>query len=160
MYTGYLVVPENLNAYDAAVTGSFRDQAGNQATTKQAETKLTIQTPPLPVQLSATATDTMTVTVTWTRTSSTDFLTYLVCSSATSTVALTDQVASITNIGQQTYTDATLTPGETRYYRVFVKNFSGLTTGSATVQVTTPLASGVRPAGTEGSNSRSSAANP
>ena len=141
IYTGYFEVPEDLNVFNATVTGAFTDASGNQAQPLPAVTKVNVQTPPQPVQISAVANDTTTVSISWTRSNSSDFAAYLVCRDQTSSVDTNDQITAITNTGALSYLDNTLSPGTTYYYRIFVKNFSGLVTGSATFSVTTPASS-------------------
>ncbi|MGH7495681.1 MAG: hypothetical protein ACREOO_25270 [bacterium] len=139
--TDYLIGPglEVLNAY---VYGHFTDVAGNVAPTATASGRVTIQLPPTAVILYEPTTlvnDATALSLRWTRNSDTDFFSYQIRRSRDAVVSLSSVlVREFNSVQSTTHTDTNLDPGTRYYYRLYVFDTAGNSTGSNIVQATTP----------------------
>ena len=131
VYYGQYEVPVNSNLFQAIVTGSFTDAAGNSALPTPANELLNINTPPAPVTLARTVNVDGEAVFSWNLSLEPDFLSYRLYSSATPTVDVTSLLETVINDPLVT---VFVTPTSTRYYRVFVFDQHGASAGSNVVQ--------------------------
>src|SRR5574341_262026 len=89
-------------------------------------------TPPAAVVLAAPAkVDSTRLKLVWTQNSDSDFASYRIFRSTSANVDTLDVLVTIINqAGTTTFTDENLTTGQTYYYRLFVYDSKGLSTGS------------------------------
>ncbi|HKK20669.1 MAG TPA: fibronectin type III domain-containing protein [candidate division Zixibacteria bacterium] len=137
VYTGWYIVPINANLLDGTVTGSFTDEAGNNAPSALASPLLNINTPPSPVQLVGYL-DGDSARFNWTTTNDADFEAYRLYRSSSSTVD-----TSSTMIDYEPGTGGTsfayrVGAGNSYYFRVFVFDRHGAFAGSNTVRISNP----------------------
>ncbi|MCJ7496805.1 MAG: hypothetical protein MUO78_01540, partial [candidate division Zixibacteria bacterium] len=126
------LIPLNLEMEGALVTGNFKDEAGNQAPTFTAPGKVTIQSPPTAVLLFPLSSSTQSkLTIYWTKNQDNDFYSYRIYRGKTSLVSndslLVNTILSSTTTS---FTDTGLSSGTTYYYKVYVYDKSGLSSGS------------------------------
>jgi uncharacterized protein YcfL len=97
-----------------------------------------LSTSPVPVTLSALAVSTFEISLTWTRSTSQEFASYRVYRGTTPSVTNASQlITTLTSQGTQAYTDTSLSASTVYYYRVYVYDHAGLTSGSNTATATT-----------------------
>jgi len=138
VFYGSWTVPGGFTLNNGSVTGTYRDEAGNSAPQITAVRTLNIFTAPPAVTLSASALSTYEISLTWTSAVSNNFASYRIYREAGAVVTETSElITTITSGGTTSYTDTDLEAGFTYYYRVFVYDNIGLSTGSATVSATT-----------------------
>ncbi|MFQ5628689.1 MAG: fibronectin type III domain-containing protein [bacterium] len=142
IYETDYVVRQGLEVQNAFVYGHFTDAAGNAAPRATATTKVTIQSAPAAVKLNEPTTISENITalkLTWTPNSDTDFVSYKLMRAQNATVTLTSTLAVEFNSQNTTeYSDTNLQPGTDYYYRVFVFDRAGNSTGSNVAQGRTP----------------------
>lgn len=139
-YVARYIVPANLAVDNAIVNGTFTDQAGNAAIGVSAPQPLTIRAAPVAVQLAAPLVEpSFRVSINWTESPATDFSAYRVYRRTSEPVTVSSTlIETIAAKGTLTTGDTTALPGTKYYYRVFVFNKAGLSTGSNTDSITTP----------------------
>ena len=137
---------EVLNAY---VYGYFTDAAENVAPRATAVSRVTIQTPPLPVILqepTIIANNPTALSLRWTPNTDNDFIIYQIRRSRNFIVSLSSiLVASFNDQKINTYTDNDLEPNTEYFYRVYVFDTAGNNSGSNIVQSRTPINEPPRP---------------
>ncbi len=136
LYSYRYVVPLNVSANDAEVTGSFTDPAGNQAPRLVCGRLLTILTaPPDPVTLAATAAGDS-IRISWSASTEDDFQSYrLYRQQGAGTVDENDQLISVI-IAQTTTSFVDVLAGAgTWLYRIFVVDENNQSAGSNTVTI-------------------------
>ncbi len=127
IYYGSWRVPAQFYLNEGVVTGQFIDRAGITADPLQAQQTINIYTAPEPVILTATALSNFEIMLNWTQStvSPGSFAGYKVYRDLTPNVTESSRlVESITSQGITSYTDTTLNPETTYYYRLFVCNSS------------------------------------
>jgi fibronectin type 3 domain-containing protein len=126
-YEADYVIPGAADVIDGTVTGNFTDAAGNQAPARVALTYLNIANPPQPAQLSSFAVSETEMSITWTKSSATDFASYMLFRStgagvdSTSTLVKTETNSSTTSFG-----DTDLKVGITYFYALYTVDKSAL----------------------------------
>lgn len=130
VYSRDYTVEEDLQLFEATVTGSFRDQAGNQASPRVASGRLTILQDPTPVVLrTPTSESPSELTLTWSQTADElRFGSYRVYRATAPNVYQNPArrlQTEIFSIAQTTYTDQDLDPSQTYYYVVEVRDEFG-----------------------------------
>jgi len=141
IYENDYLVRGSTEAENAVVTGHFIDRAGNFATTVQAAGRITIRRAPISVDLisvSPIVSDSTELNIFWTRNTDDDFANYRIFRSTSPGVDTSSPLVTI--IQDQTattYTDTTLASNTTYYYRVYVFDTTGLSSGSNEVSGTT-----------------------
>lgn len=140
IYAARYIVPTDLVVDNSQVTGNFTDAAGNAATPTVAVQTLSIQSSPLPVQLTQTeALASYEVALTWTQAASSDFASYRIYRNPTA--AVTEQSKLMSTISAKstvTYTDTTVNENTKYFYRIYVYNTYGLSAASNVDSATTP----------------------
>ncbi len=145
LFSRAYVVPLDVQVAQGLVTGSYKDEAGNVATSDlTASEYLTIANPPTAVTLAAQlVTDNdgnRSISLSWTSSPDNDFETYRLYKDNSAGIQDTDTdlIIWITESKSQTeFSDINPTPG-TFHYRVFVFDQQGLATGSNEVTITVP----------------------
>ncbi|MEW6413420.1 MAG: fibronectin type III domain-containing protein [Candidatus Zixiibacteriota bacterium] len=133
VYHGQYVVPVGSNLFEAVVTGNFTDAAGNSAVAVRGEQLLSINTPPDAVEIVLVA-GVDSVRFQWTRSEEDDFASYQIYSAANSSVDLADtRVAIINAVEPPSPWYAVAAPAVNTYYRVYVFDQHGASTGSNVV---------------------------
>jgi len=128
-------------AENIVVAGHFIDRAGNFAATVQAAGKITIRRAPISVDLisvSPVVSDSTELNIFWTRNIDDDFANYRIFRLTSPGVDTSSPLVTI--IQDQTatsHTDTTLGSNTTYYYRVYVFDTTGLSSGSNEVSGTT-----------------------
>lgn len=131
IYSANWLVPINTTINNGIITGEFVDRAGNNAISKQATQTLNVFSPPLPVTVAAFALSTFQIQLTWTESESGSFTAYRIYRSLTPNVTTASQLLiSIDDQGQSSFIDSTLNDNTTAYYKIFVYDNTGLSTGS------------------------------
>ncbi len=132
-------VPLNFSLNNGVVLGSFTDRAVNRISQQSATRPLTVFATPLPVTLSVEALSDSVVELTWTRSVSGNFAAYRVYRGSNANVNLSSTLLT-TLEGQATisYRDTSVAAATTYYYRVYVRDQSGLSAGSNVASATTP----------------------
>ncbi len=140
VYQNELIVPNDLTIDGASVTGTFVDPAGNRATDRLSDQRLTIANPPLAVSIvSLTLEENLGVRVRWSQAATTNFARYLIYRANSAAVDETSTlIGTVTSNGTLSLVDTTAAPNTTVHYRVFVENTLGLTAGSGVSNLTTP----------------------
>lgn len=139
-YSKLYIVPVGLTIADGEVSGTFTDAAGNSAVEAQALELINIQNsdPPVAVTLAASLIDSTTAQLTWTRNEDDDFASYRIYRSVTVDLILVSQdhlmQTILTDQGTVSHNDY-LQPGSVFYYRIFVFDAEGRSTGSNQVVV-------------------------
>jgi fibronectin type 3 domain-containing protein len=140
VYSANWVVPINTTINNGIIAGDFVDRAGNNATQKQATQTLNVFSPPLPVTAAAFALSTFQIQLTWTASESQSFTAYRIYRSLTPNVTTASQLLiSIDDQGQSNFIDSTLADNTTAYYKVFVYDNTGLSSGSNEVSAQTQV---------------------
>lgn len=131
VYTGEWIVPTLMNLTNGPVTGRFTDAAGNGPVMRNSDYVLNIASPPAPVNLAAAARPSTDIELTWSQTTSTDFSSYQIFRSVSSSVDNQSPLVELfTSRTTTSWKDTTVTAGTTYYYRLYVFNLSGLNAGS------------------------------
>ncbi|TFH64979.1 MAG: hypothetical protein E4G91_04075 [Candidatus Zixiibacteriota bacterium] len=126
-YEADFVIPGAVDVIDGTVTGSFTDAAGNQAPARAALTYLNIANPPQPSQLSSFAVSETEMNITWTKSSATDFASYMLFRSTGAGVDSTSTlVKTETNSSTTSYSDIDLKVGITYFYALYTVDKSAL----------------------------------
>ena len=134
IYKGGFVIPANTNLYNGVVSGFFTDKAGNNAPVVTSYTFLFINTPPNPVELFVSFLS-GTATFSWTPSTTSDFESFRLYRSNTSTVSENDELIYYgTASGTRSF--AYDPPTGTSYFRIYVVDQHGVSAGSNTVQIT------------------------
>jgi fibronectin type 3 domain-containing protein len=137
----YIILPQ-FDAQEIDIVGQFTDNLGNKAPEVNLVGVLTVLNPPAPVQLfpaQLLATATPSVHLSWTRNNDSDFLSYHLYKSLSPHVDSTSALVSAFTVKQQTTAvDSGVQSDQTYYYRLYVTDIQGLSTGSNTVQITVP----------------------
>ena len=127
-------IDANLDFEDQIVYGDFIDRAGNLAGQAQANTALTVRRPPDAVTIySINAPDGFfnRLQISWSASSAPDFAQYRIYRDTSAGVDSSNYlVRTITSSGIVTVVDTGLTENTRYYYRVYVMDNTGLTTGS------------------------------
>ncbi len=136
-------VRSGLEVVNAYVYGNFTDAARNVATVATASIRVTIQSRPTAVVLqepTAIAGSMTSLSLRWTPNTDTDFASYQIRRVQDANVSLSSLLVKELNDARVTsYVDSGLDPGTTYYYRVYVFDTAGNSTGSNIVQKTTPV---------------------
>jgi len=148
---------------NAAVTGRFTDDVGNEASPLDGAKRLSVQEGPDAVELVATEAaeppDAAAVTLRWTQFQGTNFASYRVFRSEMAPVDSSKKLVRTENsIGTVSFTDTDVVEGRTYHYRVYVVGTSGLMSGSNTMlravpNVRPPAAVTIEPINSIGPNS-------
>jgi len=121
---------------DANTTYFYRlyvvDKSGLSTATDSVSGTTLPDLPPEPVVLSAPSpVDSTRLKLTWTQNNDSDFASYRIYRSTSANVDTQDVLVTVINqAGTTTYTDENLTTAQTYYYRVFVYDRQGLSSGS------------------------------
>ena len=139
-YSARYVVPVGVVVSDAVVTGAFTDAAGNRAETAIAAARLDIHPNTIPdaVTLAVALVDSARARLSWTESPDTDFESYRVYRSVSPGITEDDLFLMVAIVSSRTATgyDDFLAANGAYYYRVFVFDLEGLTSGSNEVVVT------------------------
>jgi len=134
VYEGDFVIPTGPEVESTLVVGNFTDRAGNVAAELNAPSRVTIRRPPRAVELIEVApviSSSNSLNLFWSRNSDTDFANYRIYRSLIPGVDNTSPLVTIIqNQATVSFTDSTLVPNTTYYYRVFVFDVTGLFTRS------------------------------
>jgi len=134
IYSGYWVVPGNFTVNNGSVTGAFTDAAGNRAVQVTAQELLNVNNPPEPVELVAVLLPD-TVSFTWTQDTEDDFASYRLYKGSTGSVSTADSLIAV-ETGRSAVTFRYALADATGYYfRIFVFDGHGLSTGSNMVGI-------------------------
>ncbi|MCB9462761.1 MAG: fibronectin type III domain-containing protein [Candidatus Eisenbacteria bacterium] len=130
VYSRDYVAEEDLQIFEALVTGQFTDQAGNRASPRVASGRLTVSQDPTPVVLGAPQSSTPTeITLSWSQTPDairfSNYRVYRGTSANVYTNPARRLLTEIFSIAQTTYTDTDLDPSQTYYYVVEVRDDFG-----------------------------------
>jgi hypothetical protein len=130
IYSRRYIIPVNFEVTDGIVTGKFHDAAGNSADDRTASTLLNISLPPQAVKLAVRAQDSSSV-LTWTTNADDDFASYQIYRDTIPGITETTG-RLLTIINSQSTTTFTDTRPDNRkyYYKIYVCDQRGLTTGS------------------------------
>jgi fibronectin type 3 domain-containing protein len=157
VYERDILIP-SATVSQVAVTGRFTDDAGNQASATRAPRTLSVQQSPDPVTVlgleAAVPPAAAAITLRWSQYQGPDFSAYQIFRSESAPVDSSDRLIRTTpSLSSQDYQDTDVIEGHTYFYRVYVLNSSGLSSGSNTsslqvpnlrppdtVQMTTPTA--------------------
>lgn len=143
IYTLDYLIEEDLVLVDGIVTGFFTDEAGNQAPSRVAASRLTVGRPPDAVTLlTPTNVSEESVSLSWTQSLTNAFAQYRIYRGVAPAV-LEDPKArllgTLTSASQTTYEDRTeLEQNQTYYYMVQVVDDFGISSESNVVSATTP----------------------
>ncbi len=141
MYERDYIVPFGLQTNAATVSGHFTDRAGNQAFAVLAPGVLTIQTLPVPVTLLQPNANDITgasVYLNWSSNTDSDFSEYKIFRADVSGVTLKSTlVGTLSDQSVTSFQDTTVTQNKEYFYRVFVSDTFGLSSGSNEINVTT-----------------------
>jgi fibronectin type 3 domain-containing protein len=120
-------IPGAVDVIDGTVTGNFTDAAGNRAASRAALTYLNVANPPLPSQLSSFAVSEAEMSISWTKSSATDFASYMLFRSTSAGVDSTATlVKTETNFNTTSYNDTDLKVGVTYFYALYTVDRSAL----------------------------------
>ncbi len=140
VYNREFQIPFGLEMISASVIGRFTDQIGNVAEPVEASGRITIQDPPRAVALNTPEVldETVSLQLTWTRSDAGDFASYKIYRAISAGVSTASAlVATLSSASTLSYLDQGLEAGTTYYYRVYVFDNGGLSTGSNEVSATT-----------------------
>lgn len=132
------VLPVGTELLEAEVTGRFADAAGNQASDVKANTRLTATFPPDPVVLTGYPESSLEVLLQWTRSAISDFSFYRIFRGENP--GIDESSYLVTTINSQSTTnhqDTALADATTYYYKVFVYDNHGNSTGSNELEIST-----------------------
>jgi hypothetical protein len=149
IYERDLVIPASVTATESEVRGDFTDAAGNTAAQVTAPRALSVHHRPDPVDLvNATVSvppDAPSVSVRWTQSIDSRFAQYRLLRSETASVDSLSQVVFTSQTASTVdYSDTDVYEGQALFYRVYVRNDTGLEAPSNVISVTIP---NVRPPG-------------
>ncbi|MFH2035886.1 MAG: hypothetical protein ABIJ45_05730, partial [Candidatus Zixiibacteriota bacterium] len=136
IYSCAYVIAANLEVVNGQVTGSFTDQAGNRAESVDAISHINVANDPIAVTLTAVPISSSSIRLNWSLNNNGDFTAYQIYRTTTGTVTNDDEpIAVITSQSTLTYTDVNL-PSEltSYYYRIFVYDNTGRSSGSNTAE--------------------------
>ena len=130
IYSRDYLVEEDLQLFEALVTGNFRDQAGNEASPRVASGRLTVLEDPAPVVLQTpTSASPSELSLSWTQTADALRFGHYRVYRATAANVYTNPArrlqTEIFSISQTNYTDEGLDPNQTYYYVVEVRDDFG-----------------------------------
>ena len=139
VYSAYYIVPAAQSVTDGAVSGSFRDLAGNAASAVQSPEQLNIGAVVAPesVLLAVALADSVYAHLTWTENDDDDFASYHMYRSVAPGIDVSAdhlRIAIINSRSTLTYDDY-LPDSGVFYYRIFVFDTQGLSAGSNEVVV-------------------------
>lgn len=141
IYERDYIVPFGVQTNAATVTGHFTDMAGNQAFSVVAPGVLTIQTLPVAVTLLQPNVNDITgssIYLNWSPNTDSDFSEYQVFRADVSGVTLKSTlVGTLTDQLMTSFKDTTVIQNNEYFYRVFVFDTFGLSSGSNEIKVTT-----------------------
>ena len=132
IYTADYIIPEGMALANVQVTGRFVDAAGNTAT-RRANKALTVVSFPAPVQIvTVEAVSSSEISLTWTEAIDDDFASYRIYRDTDNSPEETPEklVATVTNRSGLSLVDTALDGATWYYYRVFVRNDLGESSGS------------------------------
>jgi hypothetical protein len=133
-YYGWYVVPNNTNVHNAAVTGNFTDEAGNNATALASFDLLNINTTPEAVELLVSYTQGDSAYFSWTRSDEPDFESYRLYTANNTNVLTSDELVTYeSNVNTREF--VILPASGITYYRIFVFDAHGDSRASEYVQV-------------------------
>lgn len=142
VYERDYVVRSGLEVVNAYVYGNFTDAARNVAAAATSPIRVTIQSPPTVVVLqepTAIVGSMTSLSLRWTPNTDTDFASYQIRRSPDANVALSSILVKEFNDPKViSYVDSGLDPGTQYFYRIYVFDTAGNSTGSNIVQRTTP----------------------
>jgi len=139
VYELLYTIPIGVDISEAEVTGRFIDGAGNRAADVVARTRININNPPGPVYLTGYPNSSFEVDLSWTTAADDDFAYYRIFRNTQGGVDTGDYlVATISNPTTAGYRDTTLDESTAYYYRLFVYDARGGTTGSNEISAVTP----------------------
>jgi len=141
IYERDYVIDHGVEAIDAAVTGYFTDDVGNDAEPELAAGTVTIHEPPDPVTMNEPVPlSERRIVLSWSRSTATDFGSYKLYRSYVPGVDTSTQrelLAQISSPAETDYTDTGLEPDSTYYYAIYVIDDIGLSAVSNEVAGTT-----------------------
>jgi fibronectin type 3 domain-containing protein len=138
LYTRRYIIPVDLEVADAVVTGQFTDAAGNNAEERAAPTLLNIANPPAAISLMAFAESSSSIRLTWSRSAESDFSSYHIYRHSNNTVSNSSYLVTIiTSSATTTYTDDDLDADTPYFYRIYIYDNTGLSSGSNVAADTT-----------------------
>lgn len=127
-------IPSGLEVVNARAAGNFSDQLGNVAETLETPGRISIQNAPTAVALvgvDAIAGSPNSLSITWTQNTDPDFASYkLYRAQAPGVTSASTLVAAINTSTTLNFMDSNLQENTVYYYRVFVVDQGGLSTGS------------------------------
>jgi len=132
IYMAEYVLPDGLALGNVQVNGRFVDAAGN-VDTRAADNTLTVLNLPTPVQIiTVEAVSSSEISLTWTESVDDDFGSYRIYRDTDNTPDESPEmlVATVTSRTTLSITDTALDGATWYYYRVFVRNDLGMTSGS------------------------------
>lgn len=142
VYERDYIVRSGLEVVNAYVYGNFTDAARNVAAAATSPIRVTIQSPPTVVVLqepTAIVGSMTSLSLRWTPNTDTDFASYQIRRSPDANVSLSSILVKEFNDPKTiSYVDSGLDPGTQYFYRVYVFDTAGNSTGSNIVQRTTP----------------------
>ncbi|RKY88681.1 hypothetical protein DRQ11_03090 [candidate division KSB1 bacterium] len=142
-------IPRGLEVSNALITAHFTDRIGNIADAVTAPGKVTIQQPPTAVELytpTPVGNSLTALNISWSQNTDTDFASYKIFRAKSPGVTSSSTlVTTITTQSTVTYDDTGLKEDETYYYKVYVFDKAGLSTGSNEVSGKTSKAESPEP---------------
>ena len=132
IYMAEYTLPDGLALGNVQVNGRFVDAAGN-VDNRPAENTLTVVSSPTPVQIiTIEAVSSSKISLTWTASVDDDFASYRIYRDTDNTPDESPEnlVATVTSRSTLSFTDTALNDVTWYYYRVFVRNVLGVTSGS------------------------------
>jgi len=142
-------IPRGLEVSNALITAHFTDRIGNVADAVTAPGKVTIQQPPTAVELytpTPVGNSLTALNISWSQNTDTDFASYKIFRAKSPGVTSSSTlVTTITTQSTVTYDDTGLKEDETYYYKVYVFDKAGLSTGSNEVSGKTSKAESPEP---------------
>lgn len=136
IYEVDFIVPSDADVFEGRVSGDFTDRVGNKAAQVYTGSRITIKRAPAPVTLFAPILvegSKVDLTLNWTQSQEkNDFASYLLYRSQAPgiTPETATLVTSISSKSKTSYVDAGLFPNSLYYYRIYVLDFTGLSTAS------------------------------
>ncbi|MEE9443370.1 MAG: fibronectin type III domain-containing protein [candidate division Zixibacteria bacterium] len=132
------VLPVGTELLDAEITGSFTDAAGNRASDVKAGTRLTATFPPDPVTLTGYTESSLEVLLQWTRSAISDFSFYRIFRDENPGIDESSYlVTTISSQSTTSFQDTALADTTAYYYRVFVYDSHGNSSGSNELEIST-----------------------
>ena len=141
IYDSHFIIPGGIDVLQAKVVGHFTDRAGNQAPPVNAQGAVTIQSPPLPVELrppTPVGNSTTSLNLSWSPSGAEDFASYMLLRAQNPGVDSTSTlVTTINEITTTSFEDTGLKENSDYWYRIYVFDQSGLSAASNEVRGTT-----------------------